>query len=90
MDADDVIRGFVSAEHEKRIRDFRELDDEVTRLTKLHIRAKLCSELPGQEVPKNSEWGTLRHEMNKKKRHIPLRELISQLPTALSKLALVC
>lgn len=86
VDSDQVIREFVSTEHEKRIRDFRELDDEVTRLTKLHIRAKLCAEHPGQEVPKNSEWGVLRHEMNKKKRHMPLRELISEIPTALTKL----
>lgn len=86
VDSDEVLRGFVSAEHEKRIADFKSLDDEVVRLTKQFIRAKLCSELPGLDVPRNSEWGVLRHELSKKKRHLPLRELITQLPTALTKL----
>jgi very-short-patch-repair endonuclease len=87
VDNDEVIKSFVSPEHEKRIRDFRALDDRFTELTRDWVRAGLCAELPRQDaVTRNSEWGVLRHEMSKKKRHMPLRELISQLPTALTKL----
>lgn len=87
VDEEPVIRSFVSAEHEKRIDDFRALDDRFTALTRASIRAALCAELPTQEsVTRNSEWGTLRHEMSKKKRHLPLRELLSRIPAALPKL----
>jgi very-short-patch-repair endonuclease len=87
VDEEPVIRGFVSAEHEKRINDFRELDDHFTDLTRAWVRAGLCAELPTQDgVTKNSEWGILKHEMSKKKRHMPLRELVSRIPSALTKL----
>lgn len=87
VDNEAVIRTFVSAEHEQRIRDFRALDDKFIALTRDWLRARLCSELPGQDsVSRSSEWGLLRHEMSKKTRHIPLRELMSQAPDALTKL----
>lgn len=87
VDQEPVIRGFVSAEHKKRISDFCALDDRFTELTRAWVRATLCAELPAQDsVTRNSEWGLLRYEMNKKKRHMPLRELIKQIPTALTKL----
>jgi len=87
VDQEDVIRTFVSAQHEMRIAEFRALDDHFTGLTRAWIRAGLCSDLPTQDgVTRNSEWGILRHEMNKKKRHIPLRELMISIPTALTKL----
>ncbi len=87
VDQEDVIRTFVSAQHEMRIAEFRALDDHFTGLTRAWIRAGLCSDLPTQDgVTRNSEWGILRHEMNKKKRHMPLRELMISIPTALTKL----
>ncbi|MBU1223814.1 MAG: DUF3320 domain-containing protein [Gammaproteobacteria bacterium] len=87
VDVEPVIRTFVSAEHEKRIADFRALDERFTALTRDWIRARLCADMPSQDdVTRNSEWGILRHEMNKKKRHMPLRELMTNIPGALSKL----
>ncbi len=88
VDNDEVLRSFVSAEHDKRISDFRALDDRLTELTRDFIRAGLCAALPGkQESHRNSEWGILRHEMQKKKQHMPLRELINCIPSAITKLA---
>lgn len=87
VDQEPVIRGFVSAEHEKRIRDFRSLDDRYTELTRAWVRARLCAGLPSQDgSTKSSEWGVLRHEISKKKRHLPLRELMARIPSALTKL----
>lgn len=87
VDEEPAVRAFVSAEHEKRIADFRALDQRFTELTRAWVRAGLCAELPKQDgVTRNSEWGILRHEMNKKKRHLPLRELMSSIPTALTRL----
>ena len=87
VDEEPAVREFVSAEHEKRIADFRALDQRFTELTRAWVRASLCAELPKQDgVIRNSEWGILRHEMNKKKRHLPLRELMSSIPSALTRL----
>ncbi len=87
IDGNEALRCFVATEHEKKISDFRILDDKLSRLTTEYIRAKLHSDMPSQaSVQRNSEWGILRHEMEKKKAHIPLRQLISRLPTAMTKL----
>ncbi|WP_307720458.1 DUF3320 domain-containing protein [Massilia atriviolacea] len=87
IDNEPVIRTFVSAEHEKRIGDFRALDKRFTDLTRSWIRASLSAGLPKAEtVTRNSEWGILRHEMSKKKQHLPLRTLMESIPTALVKL----
>ena len=87
VDSEPVIRTFVSAEHERRIADFRALDKRFNDLTKAWLRANLCKGLPAQDdVTRSSEWGFLRHEITKKKAHKPLRELISNIPTALTKL----
>jgi very-short-patch-repair endonuclease len=87
VDGDEVLRTFVSAEHEKRIRDFKNLDDRFTDLTRAWVRAQLCADLPKQDsVSRNSEWGLLRYEMQKKRNHLPLRELLSRTPTAITKL----
>jgi len=89
IDGDEVLRSFVSAQHEKRIAEFKQLDDRFTDLTRSIIRARLCTGMPNPNaLPKGqSEWGLLRREMEKKKRHLPLRQLISSLPTALTKLS---
>ncbi|WP_342655688.1 DUF3320 domain-containing protein [Pseudomonas sp. F3-2] len=87
VDNEEVIRTFVSVEHEQRIRDFRALDDKFTALTKDWLRARLCADLPSQDsVSRSSDWGLLRHEMGKKTKHIPLRELMTRAPDALTKL----
>ncbi len=88
VDADDVLKRFVSAEHEQRIADFRALDDEFTRITRQLIRARLCADLPSVEnISRNSEWGVLRHEMAKKRAHKPLRQLLQEIPSVVLKLA---
>jgi len=87
VDNEPVIRSFVAAEHEKRIGDFRALEAQYTELTRAWVRASLCADLPKQDgVIRNSEWGILRHEINKKRAHMPLRALMSSIPSALTKL----
>ena len=77
VDEDEVLKRFVSAEHELRIQEFRALDDEFTRVSREWIRAKLCANLPTTDnIQRNSEWGILRHEITKKKQHKPLRQLL--------------
>lgn len=88
VDRDLALKTFVSADHERRIADFRALDERFTHLTRDLIRARLCSRLPspqGQRI--GSEWGILRREVLKKSRHLPLRTLIEQIPSAMTSLA---
>ncbi|PJJ17449.1 AAA domain-containing protein [Janthinobacterium sp. 67] len=88
VDNEAVIRNFVSVEHEKRVGDFRALDRQFTDVTRAWVRASLCAGMPrSEEVTRHSEWGDLRHEINKKKQHMPLRELIQKIPSVLGKLA---
>lgn len=87
VDTDEVLRGFVSAEHEKRILDFCELDERFTKLTQAWVSARLSADLPSQSsVSRHSEWGLLRYEMQKKAKHLPLRELMNQAPGAVLSL----
>lgn len=87
VDDDEVLKRFVSAEHERRISEFRALDEEFTKVTRQWIRAKLCADLPtADNVPRNSEWGVLRHEITKKKQHKPLRQLLEEIPSAVLRL----
>ncbi len=87
VDGDEVLRGFVSADHENHIRAFQTLDDAFTDLTRHFIRARLCQNLPTRDtVTRGSEFGILRRELEKKRRHKPLRQLIAEMPTALPQL----
>ncbi|QQS03888.1 MAG: DUF3320 domain-containing protein [Fibrobacterota bacterium] len=88
VDTEEVIRKFVSAEHERRIKDFCELDARFTQLTSSLVRARLCANIPSAEdAGRNSEWGILRREINKKKRHMPLREMMKAIPNVMAKLS---
>ena len=49
VDEDDVLKRFVSAEHEQRIEAFRALDEEFTTATRQWIRAKLSANLPAAD-----------------------------------------
>ena len=87
VDQDEVLKRFVSAEHEQRIQAFRALDDEFTAATRQWIRAKLCAQLPALDsVDRHSEWGVLRREITKKRQHLPLRQLLQEIPTVVLQL----
>lgn len=87
VDEDEVLKRFVSAEHERRIAEFRALDDEFTAVTRQWIRARLCAGLPtADSIQRHSEWGILRREITKKRQHLPLRQLLEQIPTAVLRL----
>ena len=88
VENDDILKTFVSATHERYIEDFRSLDQKFTDLTCAYVRSGLCSNLPDHdEAKKNTEWGILRREMQKKRRHMPLREMMKQIPNVITKLA---
>lgn len=87
VDADPILKSFVPAEHERRIKTFCMLDEKFAQLTSQYVRAKLCGGLPSEEdAKKGSELGVLRRELEKKRAHKALRQLISEMPTALTQI----
>ena len=84
---DDVLCNFSAPEHEAAIEKFRQIDDEFQKLTAESIAATLSGTLPYQDdVPRGSGWGVLRHEIQKKRQHKPLRRLLEEAPDVLTSL----
>lgn len=89
MDIDPILRGFSSADHERKIREFRQADIKFQKLTEKYIAATLSGRIPtatGAMVGADSELGKLRRELQKQRKHMPVRQLVQGLPTLLPKL----
>lgn len=64
LDSDPVLRAFRRFQHEHAITDFREIDDLVRAQASRRITSAIAHGLPPvQSVPRNSELGLLRHQM---------------------------
>ena len=86
-----ILRQFVTDNHERLIESFRELDRGAVASATTRIRAFQLSrsERPRTTVggaPGSSELGTLLREVNKKRRHMPLRKLFASIPNLLLRL----
>lgn len=88
---DAVLAGFRVQEHERLIARFQELDEAHIHNGYRRIRARqLRSGYGFNEVsltaPASSELGVLQREVNKRRRHLPLRQLFQRIPSLLLKL----
>ena len=87
MTEDVVLRTFSTLEHEARIGKFCEADDRHQQATSECIAARLQADLPAQdEVTRSSGWGIVRRELQKQRRHKPVRILLKEAPDVLTKL----
>lgn len=89
IDMDPVLRTFSSADHERKIREFRLADTKFQKLTEKYMVATLSGRIPsacGVVVGADSELGRLRRELQKQRKHMPVRQLVQALPTLLPKL----
>jgi very-short-patch-repair endonuclease len=88
IDRDPVLRDFVSAEHMDCIEEFRALDKRVAQLSSEYARTSLGNRLPERSaVGRKDGYGVLKHELQKKRRHKPLRQLISEMGESFGLLA---
>ena len=88
IDDEPLLRGFVPAEHMSDIEAYRRVDDELAKLSSRYIRAKLCGLIPDKnEAVKSGGFGVLKHELQKSRRHKPVRQLAIEMGDAMSKLA---
>ena len=88
IEQDDVLRRFSTPEHVATISNFRELDDRYQELTARYIGALLAGRLPDADsVTRRSSWGVLRRELQKQRRHKPVRQLMAEIPDVVTTLA---
>jgi len=88
IDHEPVLRTFVAAEHMSDIATFGRLDDALAALSVRYIRATLCGHIPAKnDVPKSSGFGVLKHELQKSRRHKPVRQLAIEMGESLNRLA---
>ena len=84
IEEDEVLRTFSVPEHEAAIEKFRRMDDEFQKLTAEYVASKLSGALPDQDdIKRNSQWGILRRELQKQRRHKPVRKLLDEAPDVL-------
>ncbi len=75
-----VLCNFSAIEHDELIDGFRRLDEFVASATGAHIAAKLAAEMPDTTGPNAPhEYGVLSRELQRKRGHMPVRQLISEL-----------
>ena len=88
MDANDNLRSFTYWNHEDMIDAFRKLDEEAAKIAPREVMRRITHGLPSRDiVPRKSELGILRHQLNLRRPSMPIRQLLSNLPETLGKLA---
>ena len=88
LDGDPVLREFRRFQHENAIREFREIDDLVRTHATRRVISAVAHGLPSVTgVPRNSELGLLRHQMELQRPSQSIRDMIGKLPQAFPKLA---
>jgi very-short-patch-repair endonuclease len=88
LDGDPVLRDFRRFQHENLITEFREIDDLVRAQAVRRVIDAIDHGLPGvQSVPRNSELGLLRHQMELQRPSQSIRDMIDKMPASFGKLA---
>lgn len=88
IDSEPLLHNFVPAEHLSDIEAYRTQTDHLARLTVRYIRARLCGVIPAKnEVSKQGGFALLKHELQKSRRHKPVRQMAAEMGDAMSKLA---
>ncbi|MCA8988409.1 MAG: DUF4011 domain-containing protein, partial [Planctomycetaceae bacterium] len=88
IDESEILRKFQRYLHEDAITEFRELDEQARLEAAAYINATMTHSLPiPDKVPRNSELGLLRHQMNLKRPSKSIREVIEGMPGVFNKLA---
>lgn len=88
IDAEPLLRNFVPAEHASDIEAYRQAEDKLAELTAAYINVKLTRDLPSKfERLPSSGFAMLKRELQKSRRHKPVRRLIQEMGDAFTTLA---
>jgi very-short-patch-repair endonuclease len=87
IDARPELNRFSAVQHEDLIQTFRELDQDLAELTAAYIRTKLSGGVPARDAGgADPGYGVLSRELQKRMRHKPVRQLVSEMGDALTAL----
>jgi hypothetical protein len=84
LSSSQTLSQFVGETRDKQIKRFAEVDHLYAECTKKMILSHLSQRLPRRlngNIPNTSELGILKRECAKRARHMPVRKLLSQIPT---------
>ena len=88
LDASPPLCRFLHWEHEDIIQAFSDLDAKAARIAPVEVIRRIHHQLPGKDaVPRNSELGTLRHQLGLQRPSMPIRTLLGKLTETLPRLA---
>lgn len=88
IDREAALRNFSSADHERKIREFRQTDERFQKLTEQYVTAVLAGKVPRPQAGQkpDSEMALVLRELAKQRAHLPVRRLVHGIPTLLPKL----
>lgn len=88
IDREPVLLQFASADHARKIREFRLADSSLEKLSEEYVIARLAERIPSGQGPvgPDSEMGRLRRDIRRQRNLAPIRQVLAGLPTMLSKL----
>jgi very-short-patch-repair endonuclease len=82
-----VLRNFAAATHEKRIERFREMDQAMLGLASRLVRLRLSRNTQRDGAQRgDKEHLLLNHELQKRMRHLPVRQLMDRMPRLMRQL----
>jgi len=82
-----LLAKFQRRTHEERIREYARSDDAIMVEAQQELRRRLLEGVPSLDTASgHSEVGILRREIQKKRRHMPIRRLLDALPTLVPRL----
>ncbi len=88
IDSVPVLNGFSGAVFNEKIEQFRQMDEELTKLTQKEIYCRLASRVPNfaKEAAQSSELGILQKAIRSGGRGMSIRKLFDQIPNMLPRL----
>ncbi len=88
IDREPALRNFASADHDRKILEFRQTDERFQKLTERYIVAVLAGKVPRQQSREkpDKEIALVLHELAKQRAHLPVRQLVHRIPNLLPKL----
>jgi very-short-patch-repair endonuclease len=88
IDREPVLRHFASADHERKIREFRAADERFQKLTEQYVVAVLAGKVPRPQAGQkpDAELGLVLRELAKQRAHLPVRRLVHGIPNLLPRL----
>ncbi|MGC9270921.1 DUF3320 domain-containing protein [Acidiphilium sp.] len=88
IDAEPDLRRFAATDHLDKVKAFRRLDHNLAALSVRYIKAKLCGLIPDKEAAsQGGGYAVLRHQLQLKRAHKPIRQLASEMGEAFTRLA---